>query len=506
MKSFGSMRPVLSFIPPSFIGPLAGLWLIAGCSVSAPGPKLRAVTPARVSAFAPTGILIRGEGIEYATYADLDRPGQSTFALDLHVRLIGPETLELLQAERLSTTEVRAQVPAALLLGKYAVEVSTARGVARLPQALEVANCFLDCERGPSDGGCFTWPDLDRDGYGKLGDGEAVCADDAGARAARGGDCQDGDPSTHPDAFELCNGIDDDCDGVADDGTCVADAGWKARTDTGGNGHDWETAASYGRGRLWLAERQRVFLRQGSGAFVEVTGCANKLTSAWANPLSGAAYFGGDGVVTPGATTGSCGSSQIVSGEVSGIQGFGARIYGATRDGTLLEGLAGALVQRPGFGAGVTVNDVQGASVSSLFAVGSAANRPKVWRISTDGGAFVDEGAQLLPVADQTLTAVWAVDDSLVYAVGSRGALLERRAGNWRVLGAADGGLSAVRAFGPARVYAATTDGRVLRFDGTRWVLLYRHPTAVVFTDIAASDEDDLWVVGHNGVVVHWNE
>ncbi len=484
----------------------AAALLVAGCSVSAPGPKLSSVTPARVSASAATGILIRGEGLEYAISADLDRPGQSTFALELQVRLIGPETLELLQAERLSATEVTAQVPRSLMLGKYTVEVSTARGVARLPDALEVANCFLDCELGPADGGCFTWPDLDRDGYGKVGGGEAVCADDAGNRVTRGGDCQDADPSTHPDAFELCNGIDDDCDGVVDDGTCIADAGWKARTDTGGNGNNWETAASYGRGRVWLAEKQRVFLRQGSGAFVEVPGCANKLTSSWANPLSGMATFGGDGVVVNGATTGTCGNLQTVSGNVSGLQGFGARLYGATRDGTLLEGVAGSLVQRAGLGAGVTVNDVQGATASSLFAVGSAANRPKVWRLSTDGGAFVDEGTQVLPVADQALTAVWAVDDALVYAVGAQGALLERRDGNWRVLGGADGGLSAVRAFGPGRVYAATTDGRVLRFDGTRWVLLYRHPTPVAFTDIAASAEDDIWVVGHAGVVVHWNE
>ena len=413
--------------------------------------------------------------------------------------------MELLQAQRISTSEVTASVPPTLMLGRYTVELSTARGVARLTDALEIANCFLDCE-GPTDGGCFSWPDLDRDSYGAVGAGAAICADDAGVRVARGGDCRDGDPLTHADAFELCNGLDDDCDGVVDDGTCTADAGWTVRTDTGGTGEDWETATNYGRGRVWLAEKQKVFVRSGSGAFSEVASCSNKLSSSWANP-TGVAFFGGQGVLTSNSvTSGGCGNAQTVGGTVAGLQGFGTRIYGVLSDGRLLEGPAGNVAERTGFGNGATVNDVQGASPSSLFAVGSAANRPKVWRMVTDGGAFTDEAVQLLPVSNQALTGIWAVDDTLAYAVGEQGALLERADGTWRVLPSADAGLSAVRAFGKGRVYATTSDGRVLRFNGTRWELLYRNPLATPLTDITGSAEDDLWVVGYDGLVVHWNE
>ncbi|MBS1152809.1 MAG: putative lipoprotein, partial [Myxococcaceae bacterium] len=350
--------------------------------------------------------------------------------------------------------------------------------------------------------------DVDRDSYGQTGAGGPICLDDAGTRVARAGDCLDTDPATHPDAVEICNGLDDDCDGTIDDGTCLPDGGWKLRPDTGGPGEDWETATNYGRGQVWLAERQRVFLRPGSGTFREVgSGCANKLYSSWSDPATGVAYFGGEGVFTThNSTSTGCGSVETLSGTIVGLQGFGTRLYGATRDGRLVEARTGSVSVRAGFTGGVRVNDVQGASPDSLFAVGENGDRPKVWRMTTDGGPFVDERVDLLPVPDQELTAVWAVDDGLAYAVGSRGALLERSDAGWRALGPADGGLRAVRAFGPGRIYAATSDGRVLRYDGARWQLLYRHPVPVLFTDITASAEDDIWVVGHNGVVVHWLE
>ncbi len=483
----------------------SAVWL-AGCSTPPTGPRLSSVTPARVSASVATPIVIRAEGLEYAISADLDRPSLSTFTLDLHVRLIGPQTVELLLPQRVSASEVHAQVSSRLMLGKYTLEVSTARGVSKLVDALEVADCLFDCERGPDDGGCFSWPDLDHDSYGKIGAGEAICPDDAGNRVGRSGDCRDEDPAAHPLAAELCNGLDDDCDGVVDNASCLPDAGWKVRRDTGGNGDDWRTATQHGRGDIWLAAKQRVYLRPGSGDFADVSAsCANKLVSSWANPLTGVAYFGGEGVITQhSASAGGCDSPQNVNGTVVGIQGFGTRLYAATRDGNLIEGQPGSLSQRPGFTDGASVNDVQGASPASLFAVGSADQRPKIWRMSTDGGPFVDERLPGLALEDQALTAVWAVDDSLAYAVGARGALLERTQGAWHALPSADRGLSAVRAFGPGRVYAATVDGRVLRYNGASWEVLYVHPTGGVFTDITASAEDDIWVVGLDGLVVHW--
>jgi len=51
--------------------------------------------------------------------------------------------------------------------------------------------------------------DEDGDGYGTTEGRDWGDYDD---------DCDDLDPSVHPDATEVCNGVDDDCNGTADDG------------------------------------------------------------------------------------------------------------------------------------------------------------------------------------------------------------------------------------------------------------------------------------------------
>ena len=76
---------------------------------------------------------------------------------------------------------------------------------------LVLVGCETECEE-------VTWyVDADGDTYGAA---EPVvgCVDEQPATAVSNpGDCNDADPAIHPDATEVCNGLDDDCDDDVDD-------------------------------------------------------------------------------------------------------------------------------------------------------------------------------------------------------------------------------------------------------------------------------------------------
>ena len=101
----------------------------------------------------------------------------------------------------------------------FDVEVDCDDGDAEVhPEALEACDGVdNDCD-GDVDEGLTTlaFPDGDGDGYGDEARGEEVCELDAD-QVTRSGDCHDADPEVHPEAMEVCNGVDDDCDGDVDD-------------------------------------------------------------------------------------------------------------------------------------------------------------------------------------------------------------------------------------------------------------------------------------------------
>jgi hypothetical protein len=76
---------------------------------------------------------------------------------------------------------------------------------------------------------------VDADGDGHGGQERVT---DCGPAAETNDDCDDEAPDVHPGATEVCNGVDEDCDGAVDDGVVLT---WYADADLDGWGVLWPT-------------------------------------------------------------------------------------------------------------------------------------------------------------------------------------------------------------------------------------------------------------------------
>jgi large repetitive protein len=95
-----------------------------------------------------------------------------------------------------------------------------------------------DCDRQVDEElSQVTWyRDDDGDEFGVDDDAVEDCARPPGYAPASG-DCDDGDDAVHPDALEVCNGVDDDCVGGADeDDPAFVPPTWHADLDLDGYG------------------------------------------------------------------------------------------------------------------------------------------------------------------------------------------------------------------------------------------------------------------------------
>ncbi|OGL99745.1 hypothetical protein A2501_00325 [Candidatus Uhrbacteria bacterium RIFOXYC12_FULL_57_11] len=110
------------------------------------------------------------------------------------------------------------------------------------PGATESCNGMDDdCDGTTDEDGARWYADMDNDGYGGTELGYTGCAQPDGAVAINS-DCNDGDANVHPDATEVCDGIDNDCDELADDDDPAVDIStgeeWYADADSDGYGTD----------------------------------------------------------------------------------------------------------------------------------------------------------------------------------------------------------------------------------------------------------------------------
>lgn len=107
------------------------------------------------------------------------------------------------------------------------------------PAAPERCNGVDDnCDGQRDEGVTFAWhADADLDGYGALDVAGEGCEVPTGY-LEDGSDCADLAPDVHPDAAEVCDGVDQDCDGEVDDGVTVV-----VYADVDGDGHGDPSAA-----------------------------------------------------------------------------------------------------------------------------------------------------------------------------------------------------------------------------------------------------------------------
>jgi hypothetical protein len=93
-------------------------------------------------------------------------------------------------------------------------------------------DCDLEVDEGLDEYPAY--PDADGDGYGTTAGAVMACAAPTG-HVWQAGDCDDGDPSVHPAAAEVCDGADNDCEGSVDRIAAWVDAdgdGWAGTRST----------------------------------------------------------------------------------------------------------------------------------------------------------------------------------------------------------------------------------------------------------------------------------
>jgi len=91
------------------------------------------------------------------------------------------------------------------------------------PDATESCNGLDDNCDGKTDElgatGCNGYYlDVDEDGYGEIGSLLCLCSPQGSQNADKGGDCEDKNNQVHPDAAEICDGLDNNCDGLFNEG------------------------------------------------------------------------------------------------------------------------------------------------------------------------------------------------------------------------------------------------------------------------------------------------
>ncbi|AFE07079.1 putative lipoprotein [Corallococcus coralloides DSM 2259] len=378
------------------------------------------------------------------------------------------------------------------------------------------------CARLPTENPVTWYADGDGDGF-KGQDVGLGCAAPVVGAVTQSEDCDESSIYVRNGLAEACDRLDNNCSGTVDEG--CGTLAWTTQASVGGNA-DVTAIALYDEGRkAWLVGQDKLVhfdsTTNTATSFTRAS-CKGKWKAVWAS-ASGRVFAVGDaGRMTtrgPDPSDQECytlatpnSNAQTTLYGITGIeQPKDPTVYVVSSQGKTfkwVEPYNNPSVDLTEFGTvSGNLRAVSSAgSEDTLLAVGGDDNAKAVayrydtasssWQPDLQGGAF-----------DGQLRGVRVTDGRFAYAAGENGLVLKRSGGVWTSLptvfesnGTTKAGIRGILAFSEKGIYVATSEGRILFYDGSAWTTAY--PVGTALSSLDGPSPTRISAAGEGGTMV----